>query len=77
MFVLYIPHGSDNTNTIKVRGTSVQSFISHMVQIILSYAADRVHFVIALYIPHGSDNTKAEQALHEGNFESLYPTWFR
>ena len=55
--MLYIPHGSDNTNTIKVRGTSVQSFISHMVQIILSYAADRVHFVIALYIPHGSDNT--------------------
>ena len=57
-FLLYIPHGSDNTLAYQALEIWIYNFISHMVQIIPDFYTDTIILLIALlYIPHGSDNT--------------------
>ena len=60
--MLYIPHGSDNTQQHQHFPLAHSSFISHMVQIILRGILSS-GICIELYIPHGSDNTHMVEKL--------------
>ncbi len=59
-WILYIPHGSDETHTNKQTDKRNKTFISHMVQMKLPYPIP-YPIKALLYIPHGSDETQASR----------------
>ena len=69
---LYIPHGSDNTETYK-RGVTeaANNFISHMVQIIRIFHTLLILCCSPLYIPHGSDNTSEGVMLSKDAYKAF------
>ncbi|ACI20620.1 hypothetical protein THEYE_A2029 [Thermodesulfovibrio yellowstonii DSM 11347] len=73
--ILYIPHGSDETEIPKDKIIYNKDFISHMVQMKRMYRLYCNQY-LTLYIPHGSDET-LQELLSQPELISLYPTWFR